>query len=146
IRRTDPAVVPVSSGALRLALGVGMAGYALGLSYLSLFRHLALLTGVWDLGYYAQLTWELANVQIPRSSVWHDAVWGNHATFILVMVAPFLRLIPDPATLLVVQSAVLALGAIPAYILGGRVWEHPWAGAAFAVAYLLYPPLQFSNL
>ena len=138
--------IEVSTRRVGVAVAAGIVLYAGGLSYLSLVRHQALLTGIWDLGYYAQLTWELSNLEIPRSSIWHDAVWGNHATFILIIAAPFLWLVSDPTTLLVVQSVVLALGAIPAYFLGRSVWERPLAGAVCAGAYLLYPPLQFSNL
>jgi uncharacterized membrane protein len=123
-----------------------MAVYSGGLAALSLVRHRALLTGVWDLGYYAQLTWQLAQGRLPHSSVWHDAPWGNHATFILVLAAPILRLFPDPATLLVFQSVLLSLGAVPAYLLGRRLWESRGAGLVAAGAYLLYPPLQFANL
>jgi uncharacterized membrane protein len=130
----------------RFLTAAAVIAYAVGLTALSLVRHRALLTGVWDLGYYTQLTWQLAQFQIPRSSVWHDAPWGNHATFILAVVAPFLRLIPHSATLLVVQSLLLSLGAIPAYILGRRLWGTPLSGLVVAAAYLLYPPLQFANL
>jgi uncharacterized membrane protein len=144
--RSDGPVVTVSSRSMWLAVLAGVAAYAGGLSYLSLFRHQALLTGIWDLGYYAQLTWEVSQLQIPRSSIWHDAVWGNHATFILAVAAPFLRFYPEPATLLVMQSIVLALGAVPAFCLGRRVWAQPSAGAVTAGVYLLYPPLQFANL
>jgi uncharacterized membrane protein len=136
----------LSDRAARLLIGGAAVAYATGLAALSLVRHRALLTGVWDLGYYAQLTWQLAQAHLPRSSVWHDAPWGNHATFILVAAAPFLWLAPNPATLLVLQSLALSLGAIPAYMLGRRVWGTPHAGLAVAAAYLLYPPLQFANL
>jgi len=139
-------IVAVPTRIIKGAVLAAIVAYASGLSYLSLSRHQALLTGIWDLGYYTQLTWEVSQLQIPRSSVWHDAVWGNHATFILATAAPFLRLYPDPATLLVVQSIVLGLGAVPAYCLGRRVWGRPSAGAVAAVTYLLYPPLQFANL
>src|SRR5437016_11334815 len=146
VGRTSWPIAAVSPRATWIAVLAGIVLFRSGLSYLSLFRHQALLTGIWDLGYYAQLTWEVSQLQIPRSSIWHDAVWGNHATFILAAAAPFLRLHPDPATLLVLQSIVLALGAVPAYCLGRRVWDHPVAGAVTAGAYLLYPPLQFANL
>src|SRR5437016_3510952 len=146
VGRGSRPIFKVSPHAMWLAVLVGIAAYAVGLSSLSLFRHQALLTGILDLGYYAQLAWEVSQLQIPRSSIWHDAVWGNHATFILAAAAPFLRLHPDPETLLVMQSIVLALGAVPAYCLGRRVWDHPVAGAVTAGAYLLYPPLQFANL
>ena len=136
----------LSDRTARLLTAAAVIAYAAGLTALSLVRHRALLTGVWDLGYYAQLTWQLAQLQVPRSSVWHDAPWGNHATFILAVVAPILRLVPHPATLLAVQSLVLALGAVPAYILGRRLWGTPLSGCVVAAAYVLYPPLQFANL
>lgn len=144
--RTARWIPVLSDRAARLFTAAAMAAYAVGFAALSLVRHRALLTGVWDLGYYAQLTWQLAQFQSPRSSVWHDAPWGNHATFILAVAAPFLRWAPDPATLLVLQSLVLSLGAIPAYILGRRVWGTPLSGLVVTAAYLLYPPLQFANL
>jgi len=146
VGRTSWSIGAVSPRATWIAVLAGITAYAVGLSSLSLFRHQALLTGIWDLGYYAQLTWEMSQLQIPRSSIWHDAVWGNHATFILAAAAPFVRLNPDPATLLVLQSIVLALGAVPAYCLGRRVWAEPSAGVVTAGVYLLYPPLQFANL
>lgn len=144
--RASGTSIEVSPRVVWFAVAAGIVLYAAGLSYLSLVRHQALLTGIWDLGYYGQLTWELSNLEVPRSSVWRDTLWGNHATFILLVAAPFLWLVPDPATLLVFQSVVLALGAVPAFVLGRCVWGHPLAGAVFAGAYLLYPPLQFSNL
>jgi uncharacterized membrane protein len=146
VGRHNIPIIVVSPHIIKAAVLAAIVAYAFGLSYLSLFRHEALLTGIWDLGYYAQLTWEVSQLQIPRSSIWHDAVWGNHATFILAVAAPFLRLHPDPTTLLVMQSIVLALGAVPAYCLGRRVWGRPSAGAVATVTYLLYPPLQFANL
>ena len=146
VGRGSKPIVTVSPHAMWLAVLAGIAAYAVGLSSLSLFRHQALLTGILDLGYYAQLAWEMSQLQVPRSSIWHDAVWGNHATFILAAAAPFLRLHPDPKTLLVMQSIVLGLGAVPAYCLGRRVWAKPSAGVVTAGVYLLYPPLQFANL
>src|SRR2546428_9604802 len=138
--RTDRVMGVVPSRIAWIAVVAGMAAYAVGLSYLSLFRHQALLTGIWDLGYYAQLTWEVSQLQIPRSSIWHDAVWGNHATFILAAAAPFLCLNPDPATLLVMQSIVLALGAVPAYCLGRRGWAGASAGGCTPGGVFLLPP------
>src|SRR2546427_816051 len=140
VGRSSRPIVTVSPHAMWLAVLAGIAAYAVGLSSLSLFRHQALLTGILDLGYYAQLAWEMSQLQVPRSSIWHDAVWGNHATFILAAAAPFLRLHPDPETLLVMQSIVLALGAVPAYCLGRRVWGGAAAGGFAAGGCVLFPP------
>src|SRR6266571_1956951 len=45
--RTSGPLVTVSPHAMWLAPLVGIAAYAGGVSYLSLFRHQALLTGIW---------------------------------------------------------------------------------------------------
>ena len=101
----------------------------------------------WDLGYYTQLAWQLAHLPVSREAPCGTMRPGETTrTFILAVVAPFLRVIPHPATLLAVQSVVLSLGAVPAYILGRRLWGTPLSGFVAAVAYLLYPPLQFANL
>src|SRR2546428_4016509 len=146
VGRTSWPIGAVSPRATWIAVLAGIAAYAVGLSSLSLFRHQALLTGIWDLGYYAQLTWEVSQLQIPRSSIWHDAVWGNHGTFILAAAAPFLRLHPDPATLLVMQSIVLALGAVPAYCLSRRGWAGAVAGVVTPGVVFLFPPPPFWDL
>jgi uncharacterized membrane protein len=136
----------ISKHTAYLALSVGILLYTFGLSVLSLIRHNALFTGLWDLGYYAQLTWKLAHFEAPRSSLWHDALWGTHATLILAAAAPILWLFPTPDALLVFQSLLLAGGAIPSYFLGARLLGGPLGGLTAATAYLLYPPLQFLNL
>ena len=53
---------------------------------------------------------------------------------------------PDPAVLLVLQAALVALSAWAVYRLGLRVLGDPAAAALCAVAALLYPPLQFAVL
>ncbi|TAL12095.1 MAG: DUF2079 domain-containing protein [Nitrospirae bacterium] len=147
VGRARESVFAVSPVTIWLAVIIGIAAYAAGLSYLSLIRHHALFTGVWDLGYYEQLVWALSNWEIPPiSTVWGGHPWGNHATFVLLVVAPFLRLFPDPSTLLIIQSITLALGAFPSFCIGRSIWGNQRAGVVFAGAYLLYPPLQFANL
>ena len=53
---------------------------------------------------------------------------------------------PDPAMLLIVQAALVALAAWPVYRLGLRALGDPMAAAGCALAALLYPPLQFAVL
>ncbi len=69
-----------------------------------------------------------------------------HVDPILVLFAlPWLAW-PDPAILVAIQAAVLALTAWPAYMLGRRALGDPMAAVACAAAVLLYPPLQFAAL
>ena len=57
--------------------------------------------------------------------------------------APLWWLWPSPSLLLVVQAAAVAAGAPAAYLLARRHLGSDWAGLAFALAYLLYPPTQW---
>ncbi len=71
--------------------------------------------------------------------------FGVHFSPILFFVLPFYRLVTTPETLLVIQSFVLALAAVPIYKLakeyaGGRI-----VGQLFAATYLMYPAIQFVN-
>ena len=73
----------------------------------------------------------------------------------LLFAVPFYALWPSAYTLMVLQSALLALGAVPVYLIardrfaivspaGNSGGEK--AGLAWAAAYLLYPTLQFVNM
>jgi uncharacterized membrane protein len=48
--------------------------------------------------------------------------------------------------ILVLQSIVIALGALPIYWIARRKLGNSWAGVPFAATYLLYPALQAANL
>src|SRR5439155_14389898 len=89
VGRNDGSFIPVSPRIIKAAVFAAIVAYASGLSYLSLFRHQALLTCIWDLAYFALLTWELSQLRVLRSSIWNVAAWGNHATFILAVASPF---------------------------------------------------------
>jgi uncharacterized membrane protein len=69
-----------------------------------------------------------------------------HVDPILVLFALPWMVWPDPAVLLVLQAALVALAAWPVYRLGLRTLGDPAAAALCAVAALLYPPLQFAAL
>lgn len=68
---------------------------------------------------------------------------GSHVDPILVPFALAWLVWPSPTMLLVLQAAIVATGAWPAYRLGARVTRDPRAGALLAGAYLLYPATGF---
>jgi uncharacterized membrane protein len=71
---------------------------------------------------------------------------GDHSSFNLFLLAPLFAVFPSPLTLLVVQSAALALGAWPVYALARGELEDPGAALGCAALYLLYPALGYLNL
>lgn len=67
-----------------------------------------------------------------------------HAEFGLYMLLPFYALRPGPETLLVLQTAIVALTSVPVYLFARRRLGAA-AGVVFAVAYLLFPAVQRPN-
>ncbi len=96
-----------------------------------------------DVGIFDQGTWLLANLHRPFVTIRGLNLFGDHASYILVLVAPLYRLWPDARLLLALQVVFLALPAIAVYRIGTRL-GHQSAGLAVAVAYLAYPAMQWA--
>jgi uncharacterized membrane protein len=69
-----------------------------------------------------------------------------HVDPILVLFAPLWWLWPSPQMLLVVQAAVIAVGAVPVFLLARKQLVSPRAALGFALAYLLYPATGWLTL
>ncbi|MCL4200029.1 DUF2079 domain-containing protein [Patescibacteria group bacterium] len=65
-----------------------------------------------------------------------------HADFLLVGMVPFYMLWQDAKMLILVQTIVVCLGALPLYWIAKYILRSAWLALLFALAYLLYPPLQ----
>ncbi len=107
-----------------------------------LHRHFG--TYGFDLGIYDQGTWLLSRLRAPFVTVRGLNLFGEHASYILALVAPLYRLWPDPRLLLLLQVVALAVPAVVVYRLGARHLANPVAGLAVAVAYLAYPAMQWA--
>ncbi len=72
-----------------------------------------------------------------------------HNDILLAFFAPFYFIYPGPETLLVIQSVVLALGAVLVFFIAKEVLQKfryvDWLALTFALSYLLYYPLQKAN-
>jgi uncharacterized membrane protein len=133
LRRPHPAEL-----VLALALVVWVVTFAV----LVVRRHERFWSVDFDMGIYDQAIWLLARGQ-SFITVRGLPVFGHHATFGLFLFAPASWLGAGPSFLNVVQVTVLALGAVPLYLLGRARALGPWAAAAIAGAFLLHPALQF---
>jgi uncharacterized membrane protein len=134
-----------------MVLYLFIAIYALIFSFLTILRYHAFKTRAWDLGIFTQSLWTTLNTD---RFLYHTcelfvnpsgSFFGVHFSPILFLVLPLYWLVTTPETLLVLQSFILALAAIPIYKLakenaGGRV-----VGLVFAFTYLMYPATQFVN-
>jgi uncharacterized membrane protein len=139
------AVTPVHSKSaetlkLRVPGTVVAAGCALAaaLTSFSLLRHRTYLSGTFDMAFYVQDVWAIAN------GVWANTVSGfhvfaDHLSPILIILSP-LAYLPTAESLLVVQGIAAATGVLPAYRLGQRLGGHRqgvlvalWYGASAAI-------------
>jgi uncharacterized membrane protein len=103
-----------------------------------------------DLGLYNQVFWNTTqgrwfeSTMTQANPVPHSQL-GDHFTPIFLAVLPFYYLYPHPETLLVVQTAALALGAWPIYLLAKSKLP-PGYAVLWVVVYFLFVPLAYMNL
>ena len=69
-----------------------------------------------------------------------------HVDPILILFAPLWWIWPSPAMLLTVQAIAVALGALPVFWLARKHLGSERAAVGFAVAYLLYPAVEWLTL
>ena len=141
-------VAPVAVPALqpRGLLWGGVAAYALAFSFVTVTRHLTFRTHALDLGYYVQLTWNLAGGRGPRVSLPEMHAWGDHLSPIMYAFVPMFWLAPRPVALLIAQSVALALGALAVFGIARRRLGDERPAAAFALLYLGNPSLHGINV
>jgi len=130
----------------RLLVLTAASAYAAGFAALSILRHRAFHTGRFDLGNMVQAVWTTAHGHVLRIT----DLQGNeisrlaaHFDPILAVFAPLWWLWPSPELLLTAQAIAVGLGALPVFWLARKHLGSERAGLGFALAYLLYPPLQW---
>ena len=122
-----------------------IAIYALYSSACAVLRYYGFYCGAFDLGIYMQSLWTTLHGEgVFYTTLWEGSRFAAHFEPILVFVLPLYALIPRAETLLVLQSLVLALGALPVYWIA-RDELGKRAGIVFAGLYLLYPALHGIN-
>ena len=160
----------------RIAVGFIIVAYCAIFGTLSLRRHQNLRTNALDLGYTDQAVWNTLHGRPFRFSTYVDAAFrldipiqdfkepdmllGYHVEPILAAIAPLYLLHDGPETLLWLQTVVIALGAVPVYLIvrnrlrkrelkdAGRftLYVVLWLPVAFVFLYLLSPSLEAANL
>ncbi|MFJ8310615.1 MULTISPECIES: DUF2079 domain-containing protein [unclassified Streptomyces] len=82
---------------------------------LSVLRYRRMETLSWDLGIFEQVVRAYAHFQAPVADLKGPGtnILGDHFSPVTALLAPAYRLFPTPVTLLVAQSALFALAAVP---------------------------------
>jgi uncharacterized membrane protein len=132
-----------------LLVGAGIIFYAAIFSLATVRNEYRLVTKDFDLGIENNLIWNAIHWgPLFKSSPLGgpDSVHtGLHQTFFAYVIGIPYRLYPHPEFLLVFQTALVALAAVPLF-LWARTKVGPWAAALIALAYLFYPPVHGANL
>lgn len=118
------------------------------MSILSNARYEGFNTKYYDLGAMSQSVWTATEgkplvftgqgIKLSRLS--------RSVELIYFALAPLYALFPSPATLLIIQAALYAIGAVPVFWLARRKLAHQWLAVAVAAIYLLYPVAQTAVL
>jgi uncharacterized membrane protein len=127
-----------------LVLGVALGVFVVTFVAATWTAHRHFATYGFDLGIYDQATWLLSRGRAPLVTIRGLDLFGQHAAYVMALIAPLYRVWADPRLLLLLQVVFLALPAVVVYRLGARHLGHPAAGLAVAVAYLAYPGVQWA--
>ena len=115
--------------------------YDLGIMHQTVYNtFISIKTGDWSR--FLELTNPLGSNQIKRMAIHND--------ILLALLAPFYFLHSGPETLLVIQAAIIALGALAIFKIANLILQKNKYAALlaliFSLAYLLYPPLERANI
>lgn len=131
----------------QIIVGVSMLLYAASFSYYSFLRHDAFASG-FDLGNMDQTVWNTLHGNIFQLSGdgYRISRFDIHADIILMGLAPLYLLWSSPKMLLLLQSVVMASGAIPVFLLGRTITKRTVFAIAFVWIYLLNTGQQWTNI
>lgn len=130
----------------RYGLAFIVMSYVGLLTYWTVRNHRGFGTFGFDVGIFDQGTWLLSRFEEPFVTVRGLHLFGDHTSFILILLAPLYWIAPTPVTLLVAQSLALGLAAVPAFLLARDQLRNEWLALGAAVAYLAHPAVGWTNL
>ena len=124
---------------------MAMISYMAIFSIVVVFKHMSFFSTVYDLAIYDQGIWGLKNFMLTDSIMGFPII-GGHFQPILFILAIFYVVYSSPITILVLQTIMLAIGAIPLYLLAKKVLKNRLISFSISLAYLLNLSIQYANL
>lgn len=128
--------------AVALAAGV----YWVAFSVMGSLQYYSLNVIYTDTGDFEQMLYNTIHGRFLMSTAFPHMFFGEHVEFIHLLLLPLWLVHPSLVTLMILKSAALASGAFPVYLVARRRLGSKAAAACFAVAYLLYPAMQYTDL
>jgi uncharacterized membrane protein len=100
----------------------------------------------YDMAMPDQGIWLLSRFRDPFLTVAGRNLFGDHATFIYLLLVPVYWVYAHAAVLLVSQAIMISAAAVPIYLLARRLLGSTLLASLLAAAYLLNPAIQQPNL
>ena len=129
-----------------LVVVAAITAYTIYFSFTTVQIHRGLGTSAYDFGLYDQGIWLLSRGRNPFVTLMGRNLFGDHTSFILLLLAPLMWIFSSTSMLFVVQSVVIACGAIPIYAYARKWLESDALGCVFACTYLIYPAVSWTNV
>lgn len=132
-----------------LILALLIFSYVISLSFLSVLRYNAFNAGV-DLYHIDNTIWNawtfgiLQGIYVGYEELVHR--FAVHVEPIFYLLSPLYGLWNDPRVLLLFQSLVMGIGALPVFLIAKEVLKSDFTAIMMAVFYLLFPIVSSSNL
>ncbi len=134
--------------------------YIVLFAWLSILRHETFQSSAMDLGYTDQVVWNTLHGRFMRFSTYQNApvdlpldqfrrtdiLLAYHVELMLAPISLLYLIYDSPVALLLWQTVVIGLGALPAFWLARERLGSDFAGLVFALAYLLAPAVEGANL
>ncbi|MBK7580049.1 MAG: DUF2079 domain-containing protein [Myxococcales bacterium] len=131
-----------------LIVGAAVVAYVAFMSFYNIRWHHKLRTHNFDLAIDNNLIFSAMRGAHMQSTVSFgdkaSQYLAAHAKLGQYVIMPVYALYPKPETLIVIQSALLGMGALPLFGIARRRVS-PWMAVALALAYLAYYPLHSAN-
>lgn len=133
-----------------IGLGVLILFYIVYFSIFTMLRHGKYLSSYHDLGNMDQTIWNTAHGRIFQMTAVDgvDSVsrLNYHGDLLLIVLAPIYWIVESPYILLFLQSAMIALGALPLWWLGKEVLKNKTLAFMICAIFLMFPPMQRANI
>lgn len=126
-------------------LAVAIGYYTWYFTKVTLDVHHGLGTSSYDFGLYDQGIWLMSRFKAPFVTLMGRNLMGDHASLVLVLLAPLYWLFPAAGTLFFVQSLVIGLGAVPVFLVTRKLLESEAMALVLALCYLLHPAVGWTN-
>jgi len=141
----EPMIARIWQLAPQFILAVVISAYILVFGFLTWNQQSNFGTFGFDMGIYDQGIWLLSRFENPFITVRGLPYFGHHANFSTLLLVPFYWLGAGPRFLYITETIMLAAGAMPLWLLGRHLLNNAWIALFPAIAYLLYPSLEWIN-